>query len=136
MRLSSSASEISDGLLECSTWTWVGAKRLVACKYSLAELLSPAKARSYKLSSSFWVRSGDCWSSDTRFSHSSLNAGFFFQRLRVVSSTPSWMAYFSCEDGTRFGGGTISQFKNFSCRGSKMLSMPLGEMFLTCIVLV
>ena len=54
----------------------------------------------------------------------------------MVSSTPSSRAYFSCEDGTRFGGGTISQFKNFSCRGSKMLSMLIDGMFLTCIELV
>ena len=129
MRLSSSASEISDGLVECSTWTWVGARRLVACKYSLAELLSPSKARWYRLSSSFWVRSGDCCCSDIRFSHSILKAGFFFHRRNVVSSTPSWRAYFSWEDGTLPLAGVHNQFKNFSCRGSKMLSMPIWFLF-------
>jgi len=129
MRLSSSASDISDGLVECSTWTWVGARRLVACKYSLAELLSPSKARWYRLSSSFWVRSGDCCCSDIRFSHSILKAGFFFHRRNVVSSTPSWMAYFSWEDGTLPLAGVHNQFKNFSCRGSKMLSMPIWFLF-------
>lgn len=115
--------------MECSTCTWVGARRLVACKYSLAELLSPANALSYRVSKIFWVRSGDCCSSPTRRSHSSLNAGFFFQRLRVVSSTPSSRAYFSWEVGTRYPTGCMSQFKYFSCRGSKMLSMLMCELF-------
>ena len=136
MSASSSWSVISDGLVECSTCTWVGARRLVACKYSFAELLSPAKARSYRLSNSFWVRSGDCCCSDIRFSHSILKAGFFFHLRRVVSSTPSCRAYFSWEDGILPLAGVHNQFKNFSCLGSRMLSMPLGEMFPTCIELV
>lgn len=129
MSASSSWSEISDGLVECSTWTWVGAKRFVACKYSLAELLSPSNARWYKVSNSFWVRSGDCCCSDIRFSHSILKAGFFFHRRNVVSSTPSIAAYFSWEDGFLPLAGVHNQFKNFSCLGSRMLSMLMCFLF-------
>ena len=129
MRASSSASVISDGFWECSTCSCVGARRLVACRYSLAELLSPSSARAYNESKIFWVRSGDCCRSVTRRSHSILNIGFFFHRLRVVSSTPASSAYFSWEDGTRCDWGTSSQFKNFSCRSSRMLSMPLCDRF-------
>lgn len=104
----------------CSTWTWVGARRFVACKYSCAALLSPFKDRSYRLSNSFWVRSGDPCSSLTRFSHSSLNKGFFCQRLTVAGSTPSCLAYCSWVRGMRFGAGTSSQLRYFSCCTSRI----------------
>jgi len=123
----SNSSSLSSAALEPVLITVVGGnKRFVAWRYSWAALLSPPNALSYRLSNSFWVRSGDPWISVTRRSHSERNAGFFSHRRSVVGSTPNWRANSPWVRGRRSELGVTSQSMYCSWRMSTrgVLSAP------------